>query len=623
MSTDVNSEITSYLNFYTENTNPKNYAVLIDGEWGAGKTHFIKEFIETKKKEKDKFIYISLYGLSNVSEIDDQIFKAVHPNLSSKPVALATQIIKGGLRFGLKLDLDGNGSNESSVDASIPAIKLSSFFSKSKDAILVFDDLERCRIPIDQTLGYINYFTEHENHRTIVVANESAILANPESVRLRYLETKEKLIGRTLTVVSDIEGALTTFLKLIKNSEAKSAIEKNEDLVVQTYAESTFQNLRSLKQVVIEWPRFFEALPPKAKNHDLFLKNTLRTMLILYFETKRGSIKVEDLARISSQGYMHALSHNENEASPTGEIEKKYSPFTFETMCPSDKCWHTFIKDGYVDKTALAEAIENNIYFRNEKTPSWKRLWDIWSLDSKQLATLAGQVSTEFEQGLWKEEGVVKHIAGMFLFFAKHRMITTTEIQTLQWLKKVIRKLDQQDKIEGTQTIGFLEDNSYQGMVFISHADPNFKKICDFIRELKRQRAIKSYPKLAAHILELLKDDSQKFLETMTARSHQSNPYLEAPILKELKSKDVVKVLLQKHDQTHQHLSYVLKQRYTQYAYSKEIQTELNWLKTLKKSFAATGKKEGGLVAFKFNQLISSTLDPSIKNLTEAIKRKG
>lgn len=66
MSTDVNSEITSYLNFYTENTNPKNYAVLIDGEWGAGKTHFIKEFIETKKKEKDKFIYISPEKLLSV-----------------------------------------------------------------------------------------------------------------------------------------------------------------------------------------------------------------------------------------------------------------------------------------------------------------------------------------------------------------------------------------------------------------------------------------------------------------------------------------------------------------------------------------------------------------------------
>ena len=63
-----------------------NYAVMIDGEWGCGKTHFIKERLcnELEKHEKDKaktqkeykpkgIIYLSLYGVNSLEEVSKQI----------------------------------------------------------------------------------------------------------------------------------------------------------------------------------------------------------------------------------------------------------------------------------------------------------------------------------------------------------------------------------------------------------------------------------------------------------------------------------------------------------------------------------------------------------------------
>ena len=57
-----------------------DYAIMINGEWGSGKTHFwnhkIKNKIESMKLNGKNFttIYMSLYGISNLEEISKKIF---------------------------------------------------------------------------------------------------------------------------------------------------------------------------------------------------------------------------------------------------------------------------------------------------------------------------------------------------------------------------------------------------------------------------------------------------------------------------------------------------------------------------------------------------------------------
>ena len=64
-----------------------NYAIMIDGEWGCGKTYYIKESLieaiedhenqKTSNNEEYKVhqvIYISLYGIKSIDEISKQVF---------------------------------------------------------------------------------------------------------------------------------------------------------------------------------------------------------------------------------------------------------------------------------------------------------------------------------------------------------------------------------------------------------------------------------------------------------------------------------------------------------------------------------------------------------------------
>ena len=53
---------------YLENKNI-NYAIMIDGEWGSGKTYFIKNKVVGKYENA---LYISLYGISSVDKLSEK-----------------------------------------------------------------------------------------------------------------------------------------------------------------------------------------------------------------------------------------------------------------------------------------------------------------------------------------------------------------------------------------------------------------------------------------------------------------------------------------------------------------------------------------------------------------------
>ena len=73
----MNDQLTSYLNEYLTMQTPQ-FAVMISGKWGCGKTYYIKNMIDKwydpdRNTSKDsinlKPIYVSLNGLSSICSI--------------------------------------------------------------------------------------------------------------------------------------------------------------------------------------------------------------------------------------------------------------------------------------------------------------------------------------------------------------------------------------------------------------------------------------------------------------------------------------------------------------------------------------------------------------------------
>lgn len=264
--------------------NSYNYAILIDGEWGCGKTFFIQNVLKRQIEEKEKMSehprkikYISLYGCKTIQDIQENIIWGFEEEAREK-----LKNIAGANSYGAKVG--GNillssrkiGSaiwKKFSNDTN--AYEIASDWLPMKSYIFVFDDIERCDCPLNELFGFINGLVEHEGAKVILVAYEREIsvqevtaqkelqyllvlndkikwpaqnennsyrikrtedkvsfedldgmrktLFADEEVDAKYRKIREKLIGVTLRYQPDIKCILKT---IIEGSDAEDSLKK-------------------------------------------------------------------------------------------------------------------------------------------------------------------------------------------------------------------------------------------------------------------------------------------------------------------------------------------------------------------------------------------------------------
>ena len=239
MADKSNNHVWDYLAYYLKLTHAPGFAVLLSGPWGVGKTYLLKAFLKKQFGDDEaRYVYVSLYGLSTIEEIDDALFQAAFPALTGKAAKVAGRIAKAGLKF-LKVD-PGDWS-------------IKEFLNKFEADVYVFDDLERCEAPINKVLGYINQFVEHAGAKVITLANEKEIRTDDND----YARRREKLIGKTLQVNSDFDAAFMHFASNIDHEEARSFIQSSLADIATIYAQSALNNLRILQQTMWDFEPIF------------------------------------------------------------------------------------------------------------------------------------------------------------------------------------------------------------------------------------------------------------------------------------------------------------------------------------------------------------------------------
>ena len=284
-----------------------NQAVLIDGEWGSGKTFFIKEKLLNKlnsKLPKRSVIYISLYGLNDFSQIMDEIYTAAFEEFFDKKIGEGKgETVGKGLNFASKLC--SAGLKYFNIDTKdLPSL---SDIKQIKDAIIIFDDLERCNIDANQLLGFINNLVEHNNIKVILVANQAEIgrtqipvgLAekylvaldsridldqkndngknskekdnkpiNKEQLIARtdrlfsedilYNKIKEKLIGLTIYYKTDFDSIYDLIVeKYVEDEKAKESLRSNKQVILNIFENQKHHNIRTLIFGIIAYEKFF------------------------------------------------------------------------------------------------------------------------------------------------------------------------------------------------------------------------------------------------------------------------------------------------------------------------------------------------------------------------------
>lgn len=210
--------------------------VLIKGEWGIGKTYFLRKKYLCHKKH----IYISLFGLNSIEEVKIEIYSKLDRVLS---------FIKNGVNRikGLSINLPFGSISIPYLENDIE--KAIEKKCKKEKFIIVIDDLERksSNIKMEAILGIIESISNIKNSLIIVVANENKITEKEKSI---YLNFSEKVIQKIYNVH---RYSYTALDKILKNSIHAIDIDKELKEIISSATLKIFNsdyvnNLRTLEK---------------------------------------------------------------------------------------------------------------------------------------------------------------------------------------------------------------------------------------------------------------------------------------------------------------------------------------------------------------------------------------
>ncbi len=233
---EMNNFILDYIKF-----DISGRAIMLSGEWGSGKSYYIKNTLKPfLVKKKKKCIIVSLYGLSDTTEISKAVFLELHPLIKKLSPAKSTAKVIGKTLLnaaGGKIGFDIESPNEESLKQLYESINLTG-------TLIILEDIERTQIEITKLLGYVNNLCENDRAKVLLITNENELLTTYDETdgegktvkhytnsAIAYKRIKEKTVGDTIffscdyiSAIQQIINSFGTYLNKYQNSEAAEDI---------------------------------------------------------------------------------------------------------------------------------------------------------------------------------------------------------------------------------------------------------------------------------------------------------------------------------------------------------------------------------------------------------------
>ena len=575
---EPNKHIEKYFDYYFDGEKNFEYAVLLNGAWGSGKTWFIKEYIQKQESKGKKVAYISLNGLSKTSDIDDEIFRCIHPILGSKGARLAGQILKGAIKATIRVDLDGDSKPDSTVNVSVPDIKLPDYLRIDNNFILVFDDLERCKLKIEEVLGYINYFVEQESIKTLIISNATEIQQNEY-----FLKIKEKLIGATFNYTEDQDLAIQSILDEVLDGDLRTLLNSNLELIKQIFNQVGYQNLRSFKQTVFDFKRFYkkEFFEWNGNFESEIFEKVLKAFLILSLENKKGrfekeilNFKLDELEPTADEKRKRALRHLSSFVGEDAQkFQKKYQMRLNEYIF-SKNLWNQILNLNILNDEIINKELYE-IYFRFKKDqPIWYKLWHYLDLKELDFTTLAKDAKESVEKSELTNETDILHTISMLVYFEEQNLISfpveNLLVLAIEQFKKIVKL---KENIKKLNFFDIREASGGYGLY--AHEFPIFENFIEDLAQAYEDKYVEKNIDRVQELLILMDNDTYEFYQQIT------NKYYDYPILKSLEPGAFLDQLLKIDYRNAMNAIDGLSSRYTTHSQTKIYLQEEDWFEKI------------------------------------------
>ena len=447
----MNTQLISYLDEYLQMQTPQ-FAVMITGKWGCGKTYFIKnikdQWCSSNKNVSEnsidlKPIYVSLNGLSSISSIIRKVKTVLYPILYSKGATVAKTVILSALRIASKsfLDLDKDGAGED-MNNLLDAEGIIEVFKSNSDTlkgnrVMILDDVERCKIPLDELFGFINSIVEHSNSKIILICDEVKLaeVATKESLATQYKNFKEKLVGQTFALEVNYADVAGQFIDKL----SYPIINNNRNLIIDLFIASSRENLRLIRHCLIDIKRIFEQLPENIKenpNYDQFVKNIVAYVVIASIETRFGNNGID---------YYQSYTFNDEAKKVSLELEQRYNPILEK--------YHIYGSSYTIPFKFLLEYIRNGFLaspdylvsecrmLKSRNLANWEKLWNSYRLSNAEFSELLLNEKKRFYNKELQYVFEVIHLSGILLSLEKRQLTKLNRKHIVRVAKKTIENI--------------------------------------------------------------------------------------------------------------------------------------------------------------------------------------
>lgn len=383
----ANTNIETFLDNYLKDPDPQ-YAVLLTGDWGCGKTFFIRRWIEKVSAKADaeelKPLYVSLFGLSSTKEVTEAINHALFPILDNKYFKAFSKFGQVLGKVVLKCDFDVYGTN-GSVNFDInPLMQLFSDDSTIKgQRFIVFDDLERCNINVKEILGYINQFVEHHSFKVVLVCNSNEFEKSDEEIFEKF---KEKIVGRTFCIQHDTKAAIKAF---VNETPVQEFTRNHQEAIFHAFLVSGSSNLRVLRQAIRDFNDIYSRLIFDVNNeyHNEVILGSLVQFIAIYAElNEKEKDIIENLRAFHIEGLN--LDTNEKRQDENKErlkkLEEKYERLnsSYHVSVLNVPSVEAIVKY-YAEGEDIAGFINERL--KPKAKPEWERFQSFYELSDEEF----------------------------------------------------------------------------------------------------------------------------------------------------------------------------------------------------------------------------------------------
>lgn len=631
-----NDHIIDFLNYYCSLTVAPEYAVLVKGPWGCGKSFLVKNFIKKFKKDNvsTKFLNVSLYGISSLEDIETEFFKQLHPFLSSKGAVFAGQLAKGVMKGAFKIDLDGDGKSDATLSAGVPSIKLADYLTDTSECILVFDDLERCEIDKNIVLGFINHFVEKNGHKVIIIADELKISSTSGDKNRSWGTIKEKLIGKSFEVKADISFVYDEIVaNVIETQELQAFLEAEKSRLLELFECSKYENLRSLRKLLMDFERLFLALEkPAQENNDLLIR-MLDLFTMLSMEIYAGKLESNQIGSLlgSASITRTVRSRDNTEAGQDkySEIENKYKDHVgfYETLLEI-QTWHDLFHKGFIDKKAINEELKNTQYFSSDDAPDWQKLWYLWHIEDKNFNSLYKSVQLSLKKEEFVALGEIKHVYGIFLKLAELKVINENPSEIFEFFKSYIEKASKDKKLLSDEAalslINGYHDSGYHGLMFHSRETDLFQQLTDILNAAVTEAHQQGLADRSNQVLERIKEHPSNLSSMLSYSNTENHPFQHNAILQNIDVGAFIDALCNVPNNHKRDVCSALEIRFEGVGHQLYLMEEEAWLKKLHERLEDRIKKlDASLTKIALNDCLKS-IEAAIQhfeNYKESLKK--